>query len=246
MYSFRQLILPIVLLFSNPLCLRAQDGAPSDAAEKHRSKYAYLVCTEVPKGVENPVKLLQGGKLEDVVLSLRSASQRVKIPADGKVQLVREVAGAVGKPEIGKGLQLIAHAQMPEGVKQAIIILVPATSAKATEAGLVFETYVQDLAKFDGGSSMYVNLSDMPVGVKIGENKKDVKPGGSLIMQTGVKDEPLSIPVSYWRFNADKSGWQQISASTIAFYPTRREICFFYKRPNGHIGYRGVTCPVEN
>ncbi|GAA5494681.1 hypothetical protein Rhal01_00844 [Rubritalea halochordaticola] len=222
------------------LSLIAQDGEP---VREPKGKFAYLICTKIPKGGENPVKLLRGTKTEEVSLSLRSASLRVKLPANGKFQLVKLAPTAVG--EAGEGMQVIAETQIPKEVREALIILTPTVDAEAKKAGLVFDAHVQDLAKFKGGDSLYVNFTKELIGVHLGESKKMLKPNSSLIIETGATDQPLNTAVSYWRRKAQGEAWDRISSSTIAFYPTRREICFFYPRSNGRIGYRGVTCPVE-
>jgi hypothetical protein len=227
----------IIVFF--PYSLVAQDEE-SNEDPKVKGRVAWFVYTSMPEGLENPVSIMSGKDIVEVTLSKRSPSDPVKIPADGILKIVRKVEDP---KEPGKFVYLtLDQALVPEGVNKALIILIPAAK---NASGLLFQPRVKDLAKFKGGDSMYLNMTNLKIGVKLGEEKILINPGEDKIKNSDQVSEPTNMAVSYSYFHPEKNEWKIISASTIAIYPTRREICIFSWDPRfERINYHGITFPV--
>jgi hypothetical protein len=245
-FFFRCLAWIVVGLLSHgPLAAQdessSQPGASGEEeSAKARGRVAWLVSTSLPDGLENPITVMSGNDLVQVTLSKRSPSEPVKIPDDGIVRVVRKVENPED-PSKPKFLTL-AQAQVPEGVNKALIILVP---APANPQGLVFHNRVQDLAKFRGGDYLYINMTNLKVGVDLGKAKVEIKPGEVRIIGAPALSEPVNTPIRYSYLHPEKNKWQTISASVVVLYPSRREICIFSWDPRfNRISYHGITFPV--
>jgi hypothetical protein len=233
-------LLPLLAVtgqFLSPLF--AQDQAPSEP-EAPRGRVAWFVSTSIPAGLENPVAYISGTDVGEVTLSKRSPSESVKIPADGVLRLVRKIPNPED-PEKPKYLTL-AQATVPEGVNQALLILVP-TSQKPGE--MVFNTKVQDLARFKNGDWMYLNLTTQDVRVDMGKTVIPLKSGATALFDASAYKEPTNLPIRYSIFRKEDQQWQMLSASTVVIYPTRREMCIFsWDEQFNRINYHGITLPL--
>jgi len=219
--------------------LIAQDDAGGEERQA-KGRVAWFVYTSMPEGLENTVSVMSGKEISEVTLSKRSPSEPVKIPADGILRIVRklDVSKEPGKP----AYMTLAQANIPEGVGKALIILIPA--AKNPE-GLLFQTKIQDLASFKGGDSLYLNMTNLRVGVELGKTTMEIKPGEVRISDAPAPSEPVNMPIRYSYFHPVKQEWKMLSASTIVVYPTRREICIFSWDPRfNRVNYHGITFPV--
>lgn len=224
---------------ASPLGAQGEGGGE---ARQARGRVAWLVYTSMPEGLENPVSIMSGKDVSQVTLSKRSPSEAVKIPEDGIIRIVRKVEGPKepGKPEY----LTLAQAQIPEGVGKALIILVPTVK---NPSGLLFQAKVQDLAAFKGGDSLYMNLTNLRVGVELGKTSLEIKPGEISIYKSPSLAEPTNIPLRYSFFDPAKQQWKMLSASTIVLYSTRREICIFSWDPRfNRVDYHGITFPVTH
>lgn len=220
--------------------LTAQDEAAEGTAREARGRLAWFVSTDIPEGLENPMKVLSGTNLTEITLSKRSPSLPVRIPADGILRIVREAEqpGEDGKP----AYLTLAQAQVAEGVGQALIILTPAPE---NTAGRVFQARTQDLAGFKGGDTLYMNMTRLRVGVDLSSRRIGIEPGQIRIHSDSSLSEPVNMPVRYSYFHPVDEEWKILSASTIAIYPTRREICIFSWDPRyERISYHGITFPM--
>jgi hypothetical protein len=152
----------LILIFSSISILPAQDEAA--AKEEVRGRSARFIYTSLPEGIDNPALVMSGKEIAEITLSKRSPSTPVKIPADGIIKLIKKIPNQADptKPTY----QTLAQALIAEDVKDALVILVP--SAKVT-SGVVFQTRVKDLSKFKNGNSMYVNMTNLKVGVELGK-----------------------------------------------------------------------------
>jgi hypothetical protein len=235
--KYRLLYLLIGILSSSILI--AQDEQSGEEKEA-RGRVAWFIYTSMPEGLENPVSIMSGQEIIQVTLSKRSPSDPVKIPADGILKLVRKIENP---KEPGKFIYLtLAQALVPEDVNKALIILIPAAK---DASGLLFQPRVKDLEKFKGGNSMYLNMTNLKIGVKLGEESILINPGEDKIQNFTQLSEPTNMAVSYSYFHPEKNEWKILSASTIAIYPTRREICIFSWDPRfERIDYHGITFPV--
>lgn len=217
-------------------------NADDGQSNKPRGRLAWFVATSIPEGLENPITVMSGKDIVEVTLSKRSPSVPVKIPQDGILRFVRKVDGPVipGKPPY----VTLAQATVREGVAKALVILVPAAER---QDDLIFNSTVHDLAKFKGGDWMFLNLTNVKVGVNMGKTNIEIKPSETRIFEAPTLAKPVNMPIRYRYFHPVHEDWKMLSASTIVLYPTRREICIFSIDPRfQRIEYHGVTFPVSN
>jgi len=220
-----------------PLIAQDDDG---DKQRKAKGRVAWFVYTSMPEGLENPVSIMSGKDISVVSLSKRSPSEAVKIPTDGILRIVREVANPEdpAKPK----LLTLAQAQVPEGVSKALIILIPVAD---NPQGLVFQAKIQDLATFKGGGWLFLNMTKVKVAVEMGKTGLEIKPGEVKIYDAPTLSEPVEMPIRYNYFHPVQQKWKMLSASTIVLYSTRREICIFGWDPKyDRIEKHGITFPV--
>jgi hypothetical protein len=232
----RAVILPLCLALCSVSVLPAQTDAAPDA-QAARGRLAWFVTTSLPEGLENPLRVLAGQEIVEVTLSKRSPSEPVRIPPDGILRIIRETAQPAGSGE--PAYQTLAHAQVPEGTRQALVILRPAPQPGARP---MFSAVVQDLAKFKGGDWLFLNLTNVKVGVDMGKTSLEITPGQSRIYAAPAAAGAALMPIRYRYFHPVQEQWKMLSASTVGIVPTRREICIFsidarYKR----ISYHGIT-----
>jgi hypothetical protein len=218
--------------------LVAQDD--DDGKKPAKGRVAWFVYTSMPEGLENPVSVMSGKDVTEMTLSKRSPSQPVKIPADGILRIVRKVENPEN-PATPSYLTL-AQANIAEGVSKALIILIP---VEPNPKGQVFQAKVQDLAAFKGGDWLYLNMTKLRVGVDMGRTSIEIKPGEARIYNSPPLPEPVNVAIRYNYYHPVKEQWKMLSASTIALYPTRREICIFSWDPHyERIQKHGITFPV--
>jgi hypothetical protein len=206
--KYRLLYLCIGILSSSLLI--AQDEESGKEKEVN-GRAAWFVYTSMPEGLENPVSIMSGEEIIQVTLSKRSPSEPVRIPADGILKLVRKIENA-DKPE-KPSYQILAQALVPEGVNKALVILVPAAK---NASGLLFQPKVKDLETFKGGDSMYLNMTNLKVGVRLGDANILINPGEHKIQKSNYGSEPTNVAVSYSYFHPEKNEWKVLSASTAS------------------------------
>jgi len=230
----------LVLLLLFPSQLFGQH-LESDEKREVRGRKAWLVATVIPDDLENPVTIMVGKDLTKVTLSKRSVGDPVKVPKDGLIRMVREITDPEDPSKTV--FRTLAEARVPESVNQALVIFVP---VKETESGVLFGTKVQDLAKFTGGETLYMNLSPRNIKVILGNDVIGLRSGDLKIHEVTGLEKAVNKAISYHQFDPVKKKWKLLSASTIVLRPTRREICIFSWDPRfDRIDYHGVTFPVE-
>ena len=231
-------LLPLsILLALAPLSAQTADEEKPD---KVRGRRAWFAATSLPEELENPIRVMTGKDITEIALSKRMASQALKIPADGIIRVVRpaENAGAPGEP----AFITLAQVQIPESVQEALVILVPSPDK---DGALKLGARVQDLARFKGGDTLYINLTKANVAVKIGDTNIPLRPGAVQIYEAPRLAKPVNTPISYHFFHPKREEWKMISASTIVLRPTRREICIFsWDEGFQRLDYHGITFPV--
>lgn len=230
----------VILAFLLPFCAVPVFAQENEAA-KASARSAWFIYTQLPDGVENPVKVMAGKDIAEMTLSKRSAGGPVKIPADGILRIVKEVPHP---EEAGKTTHVIlAQALVPQGVNKALVILIP---LEKPEGGMVFGAKVQDLAGFRGGDWLYLNLTNADIGIQLGAEKQIVKPGGLSIQSARNLSEAANMAITYNYRPAEEKEWRMLTSSTVVVMPTRREICIFSADPrSGRVAYHGITFPVE-
>lgn len=218
-------------------------NADDKEPEKITGRKAWLIQTEIPEGLKNPVNIMTGKDIQLVTLSNRMASGPIKIPSDGIIRLVREIPDP-NNPE--KTLyQTLAEAMVPEKIDQALIILVP--MPKKTADGRVFMAKVQGLTGFNGGDCLYINLTNLNVAIEIAESKIPLKPNDFKIFDGEAYTKATSVPFRYSYFHPEKNKWRVLSASLAIMSGTRREIWIFSFNANtNQVKCHGVTFPVDS
>jgi hypothetical protein len=221
--------------------LSGQDEGGS-GAKQAKGRLAWFIYTSVPEGLENPVSVMSGTTITQVVLSKLSPSDSVKIPADGIIRIVRKVENPKD-PEKPEYLTL-AKASVPEGVSNALVILMPVAK---NPSGLLFQTKVQDLASFRGGDSVFLNMTKLKIGVELGKAKIQIDPGQMKVHNPLEGSQSVSLPIRLSYFHPERDKWNMITASTVALYSTRREMCIFNWDANfNRVDFESITLPTAN
>lgn len=225
------------LLFAAPLPAQ-EKGAPE--AVQAKGRMARFVYTSLPEGLENPVSIMSGNDISQVLLSKLSPSDPVKIPADGILRIVRQAEKQTtpDKPEY----VTLAQAKVPDDVKSAMVILMPVAK---NSKGLLFQAKVQDLDALKGGDCMFLNMTNRKIGIEFGKTKIVVEPGKDKVHNPLGSAPTVSVPIRFSFFHPEKKEWAMITASTVALYSTRRELCIFNWDPRfNRVDYESITFPV--
>ncbi len=236
----RSILCSLCILVSTTLPLLAQSESGADTGKKF-ARSAWFACTSIPDGLENPVKVLTGDEITKLEVHEFMTSDPVKIPEDGMIRIVREVSD-LEDPKKPKYL-VLAVAEIPEGVREALIILVPLPEPKGT---LVFRALVQDLADFKGGDRLFINMSNTNIGVQIGKTKIAVPAHQSKIYESPKLSKPANMPIIYQFYHPVREEWKLLTASTVVLYPTRRQICIFNNGSRiGNVKRHNILFPVR-
>lgn len=205
-----------------------------------KGRLAWFVYSSMPEGLENPVSVMSGKDISKVLLSKLSPSAPVKVPADGVLRIVREIENPED-PEKPEYITL-AQALVPETVNAAMIILMPVPE---NPKGLLFKAKVQDLAGMKGGDTMFLNMTKLQIGIELGREKFLVAPGKSKIRNPLGSKKTVSLPISLSFFHPERKEWEMITASTVALYSTRRELCIFnWDSRFTRVDFESITFPM--
>lgn len=229
----------ICLLLFGVLPLAGQSDN-DDGKPRKPGRAVWFACTSLPKGFENPCKVMSGKNLTELEIPRYMASDPVKIAEGGAIRIVREVPDPKD-PEKIKYL-ILAEAKIPETVTKALIILMPLPEPKGD---LLFTAMVQDLAGFKGGDRMFINLSNTHIRVRLGETRVNVAPKKVNIYKAPNLTKPTNIPIIYDFYHPEHKKWRILTASTVVLRPTRREINVFNEGSRiGNIKKHKVLFPL--
>lgn len=220
--------------------LAAQEAEEGNEARPARGRVASFVYTSLPEGLENPVTVMAGKDISQVILSKLSPSDPVRIPADGVIRIVREIENPQdpGKP----GYLTLAQATVPDTVANAVIILVP---TEKNPNGLLFQTRVLDLASLKGGDSMFLNMTNLKIGVELGRSNILIEPGQIKTHNPLGSSLSVTLPIRMSYFHPERGEWSMITASTVALYSTRRELCIFnWDMRFNRVDFESITLPT--
>ena len=221
-----------------PSLLFAQ-GSEKKPNTQVKERMAWFIYTSLPEGVENPVSIMSDTDIIEVTLSKRSPSLPVKIPADGILKLVRKIDNPT-QPEKNSYITL-AQTTVSEQVDKALIILIPSTKEPKEP---LFETKVQNLADIKGGDWMFLNATNLKVGIDMNKTEILVGPSETKIHTPEISKESIQMSFRYSVTDSDKESWKTISSSSVPNYATRREICIFTWDPKyNRISYHGMSLP---
>lgn len=210
--------------------------APPPETPEVTGRRAWVVATNLPKGMENPLPVLSDETVHKVPMGLRSIGQAIPVGETGVVCAVKVEIDKDGKVSYTK----LSQSTVPEGVREALIVLVPEAGNKD---GLMFRSQVIDLSEFKKGGCLYVNLVKTSIGIAIGEHKTVVKPGAMEFINplVGKKDDVQVVRFFYEIPAEPKAEWKLMTSSKMAIYESRREICiFFYNAEIENVDFRGI------
>lgn len=233
-------LINLAIAISSLATLGAQDTPNDGETRAARGRVASFVCTSLPKELENPVTVMAGEAISQVVLSKLSPSEPVRIPPDGVVRIVRKLANPKdpNKPEY----LTLAQATIPESMAKAVIILAP---IEKQSNGLLFQTKVLDLAAIKGGDSMFLNMTTLKIGVELGQANILIEPGQIKTHNPLGGSKNVSLPIRLSYFHPQRNEWSMITASTVALYSTRRELCIFnWDKRFNRVDFESITLPV--
>jgi len=206
-----------------------------------QGRTVFICASSIPDDIDNPTLIQTSRGITELTLSRRSSSQPVQVPADGQVAVVREIPDPANPEEMI--YQALARATVPEGVNQALIMLMALPEAQPN--GIRFHATVHDLSEFRGGGYMFLNLTRVNVEVRMGDERLRIAPGRNTISNARNTGEVSTVPISYHFHDPRSDEWRLISASTVARIPTRREIAIFsWDERYNRISYHGITFPV--
>lgn len=230
------------LLAGLPFSSAQEPAQETDGRQnKEDGRLAWVTAVAYPDDLANPAKIMTGKDITEVTISKRSVGDPVRIGPDGVVRMIREIANEKdpGKPVI----ETLAQAAIPATVGKALVILVPTVPKQGST--LLFNTHVQDLAGFQGGETLYLNLSPKNMVVELGEQKTPLRKGAVVVAKAERGNKPVNKRIIYRAYNPLNQTWDLVSASTIVVHPTRREICIFSWDPRyEQLDYHGITFPV--
>lgn len=229
------------------LLMQPLHGQPPDLEEREvTGRRAWIVSTSIPEDVDNPLLVLSGEELHKVKLHLRSIGNPVPLDKTGLVRAVKSVT----KPDGTLAYKDLSRNVIPEGVREALIVLTPKAEKPEGGDGLRFDSKVIDLSKFKQGGCLYVNLTKANLGITIGkpktagEQKTVVKPGGMEIVNMQGNDKVAVKPIRFFYEipKKPKAEWKLMTAANIAIYKSRREICiFFFNEDRDNVDFRGIS-----
>ncbi len=217
--------------------LAAQELAAN--ADEKPGRRAWLVAAQMPKDLPNPLPVFSDNALHQVPMHLRQVHESVPVDEAGVVRVVKPQVGDDGKVRHVP----LAVAQLPEGVREALIVLVP----DHNKDGLAFRGEVIDLAKFKKGGCLFVNLVKTKVGVTIGEHKTVVNSGDMNFINALGDERRKVVPVRFFYELPKEQNpeWRLMTAAQIALFQGRREITVFFFNPEiENVDFRGITFPA--
>lgn len=218
-------------------CLSAQPALPGEDKEPRRR--AWVVVANTPESLANPLPVMSGGKVHEVRLHPREIGDPIPVDKNGAIRVVK----AITKPNGEIAYEDLARCVMAEGVREALIVLV---AKEEDEEGLLFKSKVIDLSKFKEGGCLYVNLVKTKIGITIGEEKATVPPGGMEFINLPGDQKAVVKPIRFFyeipkKAEDKEAEWKLMTASRMAIYRSRREICiFFYDKEIENVNFRGI------
>jgi hypothetical protein len=210
------------------------------AQSPDKSNTAWIISSDLPKGINNSITLKIGDKLSEIILSKRGPSEPIKIPTDGIISILQKLDNPENPSK--PSYVTLSEVKIDNRISNALIILVPDLKDPAQ---LTFQNKVQDLASFSNGEWLFINTTKFKVRIDMNDDKLIINPDENSIFKAKITTEPTRMAMRYRPDNDETEKWKLISSSSVSTYDTRREICIFswderFKR----IDYHGMTLPV--
>ena len=221
----------LFLLIATGLCAQEADTREK-ATTKGRS--AWIITTDIPEGIGNPVTLLSGETYKEFILSKREPTEAVQIPADGLIQILQKTQNPEN-PSYSK----LAEIRIDKQIQNVLIILVPVIKDPEKP---VFEAKLQDLSTFKKGDWLFVNTSKFSVSVETDHEKLSMDPDQSKIWAASASGPTTKLSMRYRPDGKEADTWKLISSSSVAIYDTRREICILsWSERHSRMDFNGFT-----
>ena len=240
------------LVFSGFVTAQDKEAKPDPDKKKDPSgRRAWVISATVSKDLPNPLPMMvgtpgkEGAKIHKVSLRTRSIDRAIPVDASGLVRAVEPIKGEDGKVTY----KMLSRSVVPEGVKDALIVLVPKKNYKNE---WIFDSKVIDLSKFRKGGCLYVNLVNTRIGVGIGAKDSElrtvIESNDMRYINPIKKDEDnkvLPIRFLYEIPDNDRQKWKLMTSSKMYFVKSRREICiFYYDEKIKNVNFRGLAFMV--
>lgn len=157
-----------------------------------------------------------------------SAAVEVELPAANfslarYTSSTREIRLFTGNP--GPESTPAAIARVPDGVRDAIVMLLPEGTPGLFRA-TVFDA---SLATFRAGDQRFLNLSPDPVGIDLGGEKLSLDPGKSGTIRKAAADGAVRLPLQMFHRSGDE--WERFSATRVTLDPRIRSLVIIFPDP---------------
>lgn len=124
---------------------------------------------------------------------------------------------------------LLASVAVPEGVKQAIIFIVPAGENDKAPYKLMVLNDAFDA--FGKGESRVINMTYLPLAITAGEHSKEIAPASIVTVPRVTKVNAMNQAQTVFYRKVDKD-WVVLSERPMQFTNTLRNIFLIYLMPN--------------
>lgn len=193
-------------------------SAQDEASEKKKGGRGIRVtCMAIASGTPEILKIKSRNGIEDLPLSIRFAGEPVEIDASGTI--------VIGTPSADpkKGIEPLVLGNLPEGMTNAIVMLVPKPKAAN---GLRYDMVFVDETKVRGGDILFMNATKHPAQAKVDDTPIELPVGKPFYYHpaglTSSRNARVEIAVNY------DNQWQVITGAMWRLIPTRMEVCVVY------------------
>jgi len=124
---------------------------------------------------------------------------------------------------------LLASVGVPEGVRQAIIFIVPAGEKEQPPYKLMVLNDAFDA--FGKGESRVVNMTNLPLAIKAGEHSREIPPARTVTVPRVTKVNDMNQAQTDFYRKVDKD-WVVFSERPMQYTNTLRNIFLIYLMPN--------------
>lgn len=186
------------------------------------------------RGADTPEKLVvkkPDGVLVEIELSSTFPTSKTRVPM---------VEGKVAFYAIGQLEQLAAVATVPSGIKDALVLLVPAPAAKKP---LIFDTVVMDLSKnaFPEDGALVMNAYPRDVRAVIGEHRVLLKPGMRAAVARPKERNDYNMAAVVIQYK-NKEEWLTANETLVSFPEALRQLFIAYADPgNNQVTFRSYS-----
>ena len=211
----------VTLLFAGIVCLAA--SAEPEVSPKIRIR---AVLHDPMKPYAEMYVPSAAGPLERLNLAMEGLTQPQRVSLTKGVLLVYSSSTIdASKPQAN----LLATATVPEGVKQAIMFIVPSGDPKKLPYKMLVLN--DSAAAFPKGESRVINMTGLSLAVRAGEHSIEVGPAKIVAVPRVTKVNAANQAQTSFFRKADKE-WLTLSERPMQFTDGLRNIFLIYLMPN--------------